>query len=253
MVFQDPYSSLNPARTIAQTLAEPLLAHEKLSRGDTAARIRAALGRVGLPADSGDRYPSNFSGGQRQRIAIARALIVTPRLVICDEPVSALDLSIQAQILNLLDDLQKELSLSYLFISHDLAVVRHVAQRVAVLYRGRIMETGPARAVCDFPAHPYSQALLAAVPVADPAVQRSRHVPGVRRVREQTLEAPSEGGCPFAPRCPHATEACRRVVPDLVPAPNGNLVACIRSQEIGPTAAVGAFAGATTPVSDDTR
>jgi oligopeptide/dipeptide ABC transporter ATP-binding protein len=244
VVFQDPYSSLNPARTIGQILAEPILVHERLSRADTAQRVRAALRRVGLPADSADRYPSDFSGGQRQRIAIARALIVTPKLVICDEPVSALDLSIQAQILNLLADLQQDLSLSYLFISHDLAVVRHTAQRVVVLYQGRIVESGPARIVCDTPAHPYSQALLASVPLADPARQRSRRELRAQISRDRTMESrPGGGGCRFAPRCPHAIEACRESVPPLVPAPNGNLVACIRSEEIAPVVQ-GAFARA---------
>jgi peptide/nickel transport system ATP-binding protein len=243
VVFQDPYSSLNPARTIGQTLAEPLLVHEKLNRGQTATRVNAALRRVGLPPDTAERYPSNFSGGQRQRIAIARALIVTPRLVICDEPVSALDLSIQAQILNLLDDLQDELSLSYLFISHDMAVVRHVAQRVVVLYRGRVMEEGPAHRVCDTPAHPYSQALLASVPVPDPALQRARREVRQRVTRDVTDADASLTGCPFVARCPHAIERCTEVTPPLVPAPNGNLVACIRADEIGSVPAL-AFGGA---------
>jgi oligopeptide/dipeptide ABC transporter ATP-binding protein len=241
VVFQDPYSSLNPARTIAQTLSEPLLVHEKLSRAETAHRVRAALQRVGLPSDSANRYPSNFSGGQRQRIAIARALIVAPRLVICDEPVSALDLSIQAQILNLLDDLQQELSLSYLFISHDLAVVRHAAQRVVVLYQGLIMESGPAHAVCDAPAHPYSQALLASVPVPDPALQRARHDLRQRMARDLSSDIGSDAGCPFAPRCPYVVDECRRDLPTLVTAPNGNLVACIRADEIS-ASVVNAFA-----------
>ena len=247
VVFQDPYSSLNPARTIGQTLAEPLLVHEQLSRSQTAERVGAALRRVGLPADSATRYPSNFSGGQRQRIAIARALIITPRLVICDEPVSALDLSIQAQILNLLEDLQNELSLSYLFISHDMAVVRHATQRVVVLYQGRIMEEGPAHTVCDTPSHPYSQALLASVPVPDPALQRSRQALRVRVARDGVYEGPVLHGCPFAARCPHVIDECHTVTPPLAPAPNGNLVACIRSSEIAPVPAMAFTRSVPTP------
>ncbi|MEN3284452.1 MAG: hypothetical protein V7607_5592 [Solirubrobacteraceae bacterium] len=173
-VFQDPYSSLNPARTVRQTLAEPLGVHERLSRAQTRERVEAMLRRVGLPADAAERYPRHFSGGQRQRIAIARALMLSPRLVISDEAVSALDLSIQAQILNLLLTLQEELSLSYLFISHDLAVVRHLSHRVVVLYRGEVVESGPTAQVCDAPTHPYTRGLLASAPVADPAVQRKR-------------------------------------------------------------------------------
>jgi peptide/nickel transport system ATP-binding protein len=173
-VFQDPYGSLNPVRTIRQTLAEPLLAHERLDAAATALRVRAALARVGLSADAARMYPGQFSGGQRQRIAIARALMLSPRLIICDEPLSALDLSVQAQVLNLLKALQRELGISYLFITHDLAVVPHVAHRVVVLYGGRVVETGPVSQVCDEPRHPYTRALVSAAPVPDPAAQRAR-------------------------------------------------------------------------------
>jgi ABC-type oligopeptide transport system ATPase subunit len=176
VIFQDPYSSLNPARTIGQTLAEPLMAHTKLPRPEVARRVAEILGRVGLPGDAASRYPAHFSGGQRQRIAIARALMASPRLVICDEAVSALDLSVQAQVLNLLRALQAELSLSYLFISHDLAVVRHVSHRIAVLYQGRIVEVGSAEQVSKSPSHPYTRALLSAAPVPDPDAQRARRV-----------------------------------------------------------------------------
>ncbi|HEY1616011.1 MAG TPA: ATP-binding cassette domain-containing protein [Streptosporangiaceae bacterium] len=172
VVFQDPYSSLNPARTVGQALAEPLEVHERLSRADRRERIAGMLEMVGLPADAPRRYPAEFSGGQRQRIAIARALMLSPKLVICDEPVSALDLSIQAQILNLLAEVQRELSVSYLLVSHDLAVVRHLATRIAVLRGGELVESGSAAQVCDRPAHPYTRALLAAVPSPDPALAR---------------------------------------------------------------------------------
>jgi ABC-type glutathione transport system ATPase component len=173
-VFQDTYGSLNPVRTIRQTLAEPLLAHERLDGKVTDARVRAALERVGLSGDAAGLYPRQFSGGQRQRIAIARALMLSPRLIICDEPVSALDLSVQAQVLNLLRTLQSDLGLSYLFVTHDLAIVPHVAHRVVVLHRGQVVETGLASQVCTSPAHPYTQALTAAVPVPDPVRQRAR-------------------------------------------------------------------------------
>ncbi|MEU9949808.1 ATP-binding cassette domain-containing protein [Streptomyces sp. NPDC047939] len=168
-VFQDPYSSLNPTRRVGTSIAEPLLRQSSsLSRWDVTARVQDMLVRVGLPPDAADRYPAHFSGGQRQRIAIARALIINPSLVICDEPVSALDLSVQAQVLNLLAELQESMGLSYLFIAHDLAVVRFLSHRMAVMHKGRIVETGPAERVYSAPADPYTQRLLAAVPDPDP-------------------------------------------------------------------------------------
>jgi peptide/nickel transport system ATP-binding protein len=174
VVFQDPYGSLNPARRIGDTLAEPLLSDAALTRDDRAVRIREVLARVGMPADTAERYPAQFSGGQRQRIAIARAVIARPRLVICDEPVSALDLSVQAQVLNLLNDLQRSMGLALLFISHDLGVVRHVSHRTLVLYKGQIVERGDTQRVHAAPEHPYTRALLAAAPVPDPIAQRAR-------------------------------------------------------------------------------
>jgi ABC-type glutathione transport system ATPase component len=173
-VFQDPYSALNPARTVGQALAEPLEVHEALSRAARRRRVADMLDRVGLPGHAADRYPAEFSGGQRQRIAIARALIVAPRLVICDEPVSALDLSVQAQILNLLADLQRQLAVSYVFISHDLAVVAYLSARIAVLRGGQVVESGPAAQLYARPAHPYTQALLAAAPALAASQERSR-------------------------------------------------------------------------------
>ena len=174
VVFQDPYSSLNPARTIGDTLAEPLLNDRSLSREDIRQRIAEVLQRVGMPIDTAERYPGQFSGGQRQRIAIARAVIAKPRLIVCDEPVSGLDLSVQAQVLNLLKELQKSMGLSMLFISHDLTVIRHVSRRTVVLYRGDIVEQGDAAQVHEHPQHPYTRALLAASPVPDPLIQRER-------------------------------------------------------------------------------
>lgn len=174
VVFQDPYGSLNPARTIGDTLAEPLLNDATLTQQDVAQRIAEVLQRVGMPADTAQRYPGQFSGGQRQRIAIARAVIAKPRLIVCDEPVSALDLSVQAQVLNLLKELQQSMGLALLFISHDLTVVRHVSHRTVVLYRGDIVEQGSAAQVHDQPQHPYTRALLAAAPVPDPLIQRER-------------------------------------------------------------------------------
>ncbi|MEN8651335.1 oligopeptide/dipeptide ABC transporter ATP-binding protein [Streptomyces sp. 21So2-11] len=239
VVFQDPYSSLNPARTIGQTLAEPLLVHEQLDHRRTATRIGDMLERVGMPADTADRYPGQFSGGQRQRIAIARALMLKPSLVICDEPVSALDLSIQAQVMNLLAELQSELALSYLFIAHDLPVVRHLSHRIVVLYRGQVMESGPAKSVYADPVHPYTRALLAAVPEPDPRAQRAR-----RAARSATLPtaSPAVGGCVFAHRCLLAIDTCHRDRPPLLPlaerggdaATSQRLVACHRSAELDP-------------------
>jgi oligopeptide/dipeptide ABC transporter ATP-binding protein len=228
-VFQDPYASLNPVRVIGRTLAEPLLAHQRLGRSATAARVAAALERVGLDAAAARMYPGQFSGGQRQRIAIARALMLSPRLIICDEPLSALDLSVQAQVLNLLRDIQRELGVSYLFTTHDLSVIPHIAHRLVVLYRGRVVESGPAAQACAHPGHPYTQELLSAAPVPDPAQQRARR-------RTRTPAGPRSGapvsGCVFAPRCPHAMTACTAGEPTVFPASGGGSVACRRYLEL---------------------
>lgn len=210
VVFQDPYSSLNAARTVQQSIAEALANEDRRSRRLAEARVRELLDKVGLPPDAAHRYPNAFSGGQRQRIVIARALAASPRLVVCDEPVSALDLSTQGQILNLLADLQEEFDMAFLFIGHDLSVVRHLARRIVVLYRGRIMEEGPAIEVVDQPLHPYTRALVAAAPVADPSRQRERRAERRRSVSATTVavEAPPARACPFAPRCPDAEQVC---------------------------------------------
>jgi peptide/nickel transport system ATP-binding protein len=223
VVFQDPYSSLNPARTVGQTLEEPLLVHQRTRHAGARDQVAAMLERVGLSADAADRYPGRFSGGQRQRIAIARALMSSPELVICDEPVSALDLSVQAQIMNLLAELQRELSVGYLFVGHDLAVVRHASHRIVVLYRGQVMEAGPAAQVHDHPAHPYTRALLDAAPLPDPEAQRARRT---ARTVNATGQSASEQGCPFAHRCRHVTDLCRVERPLLEPAAGEAVVAC---------------------------
>jgi oligopeptide/dipeptide ABC transporter ATP-binding protein len=231
VVFQDPYSSLNPARTIGQTLVEPL----RLTgiRGDQAlAKARSGLESVGLPGDAVDRYPSQFSGGQRQRIAIARALVCDPKVVVLDEPVSALDLSTQAQVLNLLADLRDQHGLAFLFIAHDLGVVRFLAQRTVVLYRGQIMETGPVEAVSQQPRHPYTVALTAAAPVPRPAEQAAR-----RAAREALgvgaagAAQPAATGCPFVPRCPLASDVCVEQRPPLRLF-DGSLTACHHAEQV---------------------
>jgi oligopeptide/dipeptide ABC transporter ATP-binding protein len=230
VVFQDPYSSLNPTRTVGQTLAETLRVQRDLPAAELDRAVAEMLQRVGLPADAGRRYPGSFSGGQRQRIAIARALIVRPRLVICDEPVSALDLSVQAQVLNLLRELQREMRVSYLFIAHDLDVVRHLSDRIIVLYRGQVMEEGEAETVCGRPAHPYTRALLDAAPVPDPDLQRQRR--RARLARTSAAGEQSSVGCPFAGRCPHTVEVCRERRPALETTPGGVKVACHRWREL---------------------
>lgn len=230
VVFQDPYGSLSPTRTIGQTLAEPLLAHRLSSPQQAREQVAAMLRRVGLPPDAMSRFPGEFSGGQRQRVAIARALMPSPRLVICDEPVSALDLSVQAQVLNLLRGLQREYQLSYLFIAHNLAVVRHMSHRIVVLYHGQVMEQGPAAAVYAAPGHPYTRALLQAVPEADPELQAARRAAGAEPVAPPA--AGSGQGCPFAGRCPHVIPGCLTARPPLAPAPGGTEVACIRAADI---------------------
>ena len=230
VVFQDPYSSLNPTRTIGQTLGETLRA-QRIGHEAVAERVAAMLKRVGLTPDAVRGYPSRFSGGQRQRIAIARALIVRPRLVICDEPTSALDLSVQAQVLNLLRELQHDFGLSYLFIAHDLAVVRHLSRRIIVLYRGRVMEQGDAASVYANPIHPYTRELLAAAPVPDPDVQRKRRAARTARTADVQPQV-IQNSCPFAPRCAHTVDICRTSQPPLELTPDGSLVVCHRWHEL---------------------
>jgi oligopeptide/dipeptide ABC transporter ATP-binding protein len=235
VVFQDPYSSLNPTRTVGQTLAETLRV-QGASRERAAARAHELLERVGLPAEAARRYPGHFSGGQRQRIAIARALMAKPQIVICDEPASALDLSVQAQVLNLLRELQDELHLSYLFIAHDLAVVRHLSHRIVVLYCGRVMEQGDATSVYGRPIHPYTRALLAAAPVPDPDEQRRRRIARTSS-RAADREALPVNACPFAPRCQYTIDICRTSRPPLEATPDGTLVSCHRWHELENTEA----------------
>ena len=233
VVFQNPFSSLNPSRRIGDTLAEPLMVTRKAS--SRAAREKAAemLRRVGLNADAVDRFPRQFSGGQLQRIAIARALIVEPRLVILDEALSALDLSAQAQVVNLLLDLREQLDLTYLFVAHDLDIVRHFAHQVAVLYRGRVAEIGDAEQVCDTPHHPYTAQLVASAPVPDPVRQRARRAAGAGlAAKAASGTVPGAGGCTFAPRCPHATTICAEQVPEPRRAADGGLVVCHHYPEL---------------------
>ena len=222
IIFQDPFGSLNPRMTVYSMLSEIFAAHKLAPRRVWRERVVELLDSVGLPADCADRYPHEFSGGQRQRLGIARALAVQPELIVADEPVSALDVSIQAQILNLLTDLQSRLGLAYILISHDLAVVRHVSDAVAVMYLGRIVETGSVSEVFDNPVHPYTKALLAAVPVPDPEHKRTRIIlPGDV---PSPLHPPS--GCHFHPRCPDATDACAKRSQCLVDVTPGHLAAC---------------------------
>ena len=214
MIFQDPYGSLNPRQTIGRILEEPLLINRPdLSRADREARAREMLVLTGLRPEHYDRYPHMFSGGQRQRVAVARALMLEPKVLVLDEPVSALDLSIQSQVLNLLVDLQERLGLAYLFISHDLSVVRHVADEVMVMYLGRVVEAGPAREVFASPRHPYTRALLSATPVADPTHQQTR----IRLEGELPSPLAPPPGCAFNPRCWRAEARCRAERPELEP------------------------------------
>jgi dipeptide transport system ATP-binding protein len=227
MVFQDPYGSLNPRKQVGQILEEPLEINTKLRAAERADAARAMMARVGLRPEHYNRYPHMFSGGQRQRIAIARALMLRPKIVVADEPVSALDVSIRAQVLNLLMDLQAEFNLAYLFISHDLSVVQHIADDLMVMYLGRPVEHGPKQAIFDAPRHPYTQALLAATPSVDPKARSKRLM--VKGELPSPIDPPT--GCAFHKRCPFATEICAQERPPLRPLA-GRAVACHHAESI---------------------
>jgi oligopeptide transport system ATP-binding protein len=224
MVFQDPQASLNPRMTVEAIIREPLDEHTRLTRTEKREKVRQLMDAVGLNRRFADRYPHAFSGGQRQRIGIARALALNPRFVVCDEPIAALDVSIQAQVVNLLEDLQERFGLTYLFISHDLSMVRHIATRVAVMYLGRIVEIGPRTEVFAAPLHPYSQALLSAVPEPDPQLARAAE----RIVLQGDVPSPANppAGCNFSTRCPSVMDVCRRVDPVARAVAPGREVAC---------------------------
>ncbi len=225
MVFQDPYSSLNPRMTVADIIGEPLDIHKMYkTKEERNARILELMEHVGLNSEHAARYAHEFSGGQRQRIGIARALAINPEFIVCDEPVSALDVSIQAQVINMLDELQEKLGLTYLFIAHDLLVVRHISDRIAVMYLGRMVELADADEIYDHPLHPYSQSLLSAVPVPDPKVARANQRIALSGDIPSPLNAPS--GCPFRTRCPYATEKCAAEMPAFKEVKPGHFVAC---------------------------
>jgi oligopeptide transport system ATP-binding protein len=230
MIFQDPHASLNPRMTVHATLAEPLLVHGICGRKDVKGQVDELMRIVGLAPRFARKYPHEFSGGQRQRIAVARALALRPKIIVADEPVSALDVSIQAQILNLLYQLCRRMNLALIFIAHDLSVVRHISDRVAVMYLGRIVELGPAEEVIDRPRHPYTRALVSAIPVPNPAAERARRRIVLAGEPPSPINPPP--GCAFHPRCPHALDRCRESVPSLAPCGEAHEAACIRLGEL---------------------
>ena len=225
MVFQDPYSSLNPRMTVSDIIGEPLDVHKLYSsKEERRERILELMGHVGLNSEHASRYAHEFSGGQRQRIGIARALAVNPDFIVCDEPVSALDVSIQAQVINMFDELQEKLGLTYLFIAHDLLVVRHISDRIAVMYLGKMVELADAEEIYNHPLHPYSKSLLSAVPVPDPKIARANQRIMLTGDIPSPLNSPS--GCPFRTRCPHATKLCAESMPEFREVSSGHFVAC---------------------------
>jgi len=224
MIFQDPQASLNPRMTVAAIIAEPLDEHKKLNRKQRMARVFELMDAVGLNREFANRFPHEFSGGQRQRIGVARALALNPKFIVCDEPIAALDVSIQAQVVNLLEDLQEKFGLTYLFISHDLSMVRHLATRVAVMYLGRVMELATSEQLYNTPKHPYTEALLSAVPEPDPTLESTRE----RIILEGDVPSPANPpqGCNFCTRCPKVMEICTREAPEFKQLEDGRFVAC---------------------------
>jgi oligopeptide transport system ATP-binding protein len=230
MIFQDPYASLNPRMTVFDTLAEAMVAHRKLPRHELRSRVAALMGKVGLLPRAMKKYPHEFSGGQRQRIAIARALAVEPKVIIADEPVSALDVSIQAQIINLIAQIRREMDLTLIVISHDLSVVKHMSDRIAVMYLGKFVELGSPDRVLGQPLHPYTKALVSAVPIPDPKRESARRRIVLPGDPPSPMNPPV--GCPFHPRCPYMIEACKAQVPPLIDWGENHFAACIRVPEI---------------------
>ena len=224
MIFQDPQDSLNPRMTVGSIISEPMLEHQRLKKKQRQERVEQLLNSVGLDPNVTNRYPHEFSGGQRQRIGIARALSLSPDFIICDEPIAALDVSIQAQVINLLEDLQEEFGLTYLFISHDLSMIRHIANRVAVMYLGRIVELASSQELYSRPVHPYTKALLSAVPLHDPVLEKKRK----RTILTGDVPSPADppSGCHFSTRCPVAEENCFKIAPEWREISSGHNVAC---------------------------
>jgi oligopeptide transport system ATP-binding protein len=230
MIFQDPFSSLDPRMRVFDIIAEPLRVHHAADGEELKRRVSELMEVVGLDASYAQRFPHEFSGGQRQRIGIARALAVNPEFIVCDEPVSALDVSIQAQVINMFDELQDKLGLTYLFIAHDLLVVRHISDRIAVMYLGKMVELADAKEIYDHPLHPYSQSLISAVPVPDPNIARANKRIVLKGDIPSPLKAPS--GCPFRTRCQYACDKCAESMPEFKEVSAGHFVACHRTAEI---------------------